>query len=92
MDLARVMERAGNLPAAAIAGDVDTLLKEHACLVVTAPPGAGKSTLLPITILEGLGSGRVLMLEPRRLAARQIAERMADRRYPYENDLRRSDA
>ncbi len=77
MDLARVMERAGNLPAAAIAGDVDTLLKEHACLVVTAPPGAGKSTLLPITILEGLGSGRVLMLEPRRLAARQIAERMA---------------
>ena len=71
------MERAGKLPAAAIAGDVDTLLKEHACLVVTAPPGAGKSTLLPITILEGLGEGRVLMLEPRRLAARQIAERMA---------------
>ncbi len=77
MDLARVMERAGKLPAAAIAGDVGTLLKEHACLVVTAPPGAGKSTLLPITILEGLGEGRVLMLEPRRLAARQIAERMA---------------
>ena len=71
------MARAGNLPAAAIAGDVDTLLREHACLVVTAPPGAGKSTLLPITILEGLGKGRVLMLEPRRLAARQIAERMA---------------
>ena len=77
MDIARVMERAGNLPAAAIAGNVDTLLREHACLVVTAPPGAGKSTLLPITILEGLGEGRVLMLEPRRLAARQIAERMA---------------
>ena len=77
MDLSRVMARAGNLPAAAIAGDVDTLLREHACLVVTAPPGAGKSTLLPITILEGLGNGKVLMLEPRRLAARQIAERMA---------------
>ncbi|MBQ6290647.1 MAG: DEAD/DEAH box helicase, partial [Bacteroidales bacterium] len=77
MDISRVMERAGKLPAAAIAGDVDTLLREHACLVVTAPPGAGKSTLLPITILEGIGEGRVLMLEPRRLAARQIAERMA---------------
>ena len=77
MDIARVMERAGKLPAAAIAGDVDTLLREHACLVVTAPPGAGKSTLLPITILHGLGIGKVLMLEPRRLAARQIAERMA---------------
>ena len=77
MDIARVMERAGSLPAAEIAGTVDALLAEHASLVVTAPPGAGKSTLLPITILEGLGEGRVLMLEPRRLAARQIAERMA---------------
>ena len=77
MDIARVMERAGRLPAAEIAGTVDALLAEHASLVVTAPPGAGKSTLLPITILEGLGEGRVLMLEPRRLAARQIAERMA---------------
>ena len=77
MDIARVMERAGRLPAAEIAGTVDALLAEHASLVVTAPPGAGKSTLLPITILEGLGEGKVLMLEPRRLAARQIAERMA---------------
>ena len=45
-------------------------------MVVTAPPGAGKSTLLPLSILEGAG-GKVLMLEPRRVAARQIAERMA---------------
>jgi ATP-dependent helicase HrpB len=71
------MRRAGNLPAAEIAGTVSARLAEHARLVVTAPPGAGKSTLLPITILEGLGTGRLLMLEPRRLAARQIAERMA---------------
>jgi ATP-dependent helicase HrpB len=45
-------------------------------VVVTAPPGAGKSTLLPLTVLESV-SGKVLMLEPRRVAARQIAERMA---------------
>ena len=45
-------------------------------MVVTAPPGAGKSTLLPLEILEGV-EGKVLMLEPRRVAARQIAERMA---------------
>ncbi len=77
MDISRVMERAGKLPAAEIAGTVGALLGEHACLVVTAPPGAGKSTLLPITILERLREGKVLMLEPRRLAARQIAERMA---------------
>ena len=77
MDISKVMERAGKLPAAEIAGTVGVLLGEHACLVVTAPPGAGKSTLLPITILERLREGKVLMLEPRRLAARQIAERMA---------------
>ena len=72
-----MMERAGKLPVAEIAGTVGALLGEHACLVVTAPPGAGKSTLLPITILEDLSEGKILMLEPRRLAARQIAERMA---------------
>ena len=45
--------------------------------MVTAPPGAGKSTLLPLTILDSLPEGKVVMLEPRRVAARQIAERMA---------------
>ena len=44
---------------------------------MTAPPGAGKSTLLPLTILDALPEGKVVMLEPRRIAARQIAERMA---------------
>ena len=51
-------------------------LRERGSVVVTAPPGAGKSTLLPLTILESV-PGKVLMLEPRRVAARQIAERMA---------------
>lgn len=66
-----------DLPASAIAGKVNATLAQRAGVVVTAPPGAGKSTLLPLTILEGLQSGKILMLEPRRLAARQIAERMA---------------
>ena len=77
MDPGRVMERAGGLPAAAIARRVNDALRECGAVVVTAPPGAGKSTLLPLTILQEAGSGKVLMLEPRRLAARQIAERMA---------------
>lgn len=69
---------ADGLPAAAIADEVNSALAKCPGLVITAPPGAGKSTLLPLTILEGLGGGaRILMLEPRRLAARQIAERMA---------------
>ena len=52
-------------------------LSERGGAVVTAPPGAGKSTLLPLTILDSLPDGKVVMLEPRRVAARQIAERMA---------------
>ncbi|MCR5361662.1 MAG: ATP-dependent helicase HrpB [Bacteroidales bacterium] len=59
-------------------------LADHTRLVVTAPPGAGKSTQLPLALLDAVRcgkfdtSGKILMLEPRRLAARQIAERMAE--------------
>ena len=67
-----------SLPAYQIAGEVNRALTEGNRLIITAPPGAGKSTVLPLTILEGLsGNGKLLMLEPRRVAARQIAERMA---------------
>ena len=64
------------LPAFAIAGEVNRMLETHPRLIVTAPPGAGKSTVLPLTILPKQ-KGKILMLEPRRVAARQIAERMA---------------
>jgi len=47
--------------------------------VLEAPPGAGKSTLVPLALLDATwrGDRRVLMLEPRRIAARAVAERMA---------------
>ena len=47
--------------------------------VLQAPPGAGKSTVVPLALLEEpwVQCGRILMLEPRRLAARAVAERMA---------------
>ena len=78
MTLEEIIHRSGNLPASHIADTVNEHLKEHKSLIVTAPPGAGKSTLLPLTILSGMkSSGKVLMLEPRRIAAKQIAERMA---------------
>lgn len=77
-DFTSINSQANTLPALSIADSINQTLKESANLVVTAPPGAGKSTLLPLTILEGMNSkGKILMLEPRRLAARQIAERMA---------------
>lgn len=67
-----------NLPALQIADTLNQRLATHDTVVVTAPPGAGKSTLLPLTILKSIGRrGKILMLEPRRLAAKQIAERMA---------------
>ena len=73
-----ITRKCASLPASLIADDVNSALRTHHSLVITAPPGAGKSTLLPLTILSSLGDGeKILMLEPRRLAARQIAERMA---------------
>lgn len=51
----------------------------HNTTIVTAPPGAGKSTLLPLTLLEEswLKGKKIIMLEPRRLAAKTIAQRMS---------------
>ena len=68
-----------SLPIGQVAQEVNDALRSHPAVVVTAPPGAGKSTLLPLTIYRALppGQGKVIMLEPRRVAARQIAERMA---------------
>ncbi|HET7425673.1 MAG TPA: ATP-dependent helicase HrpB [Gemmatimonadales bacterium] len=50
------------------------------CAVLQAPPGAGKTTRVPLALLkaEWLGRRRIVMLEPRRLAARAAAQRMAD--------------
>ncbi|MDE6549183.1 MAG: ATP-dependent helicase HrpB [Muribaculaceae bacterium] len=72
-----IRERFKQLPVAEIADEVNATLARHPRLVVTAPPGAGKSTLLPLTLLESITEGKILMLEPRRIAARQVAERMA---------------
>ena len=47
-------------------------------LLLQAEPGAGKTTRVPLALLERLGEeGRILMLEPRRLAARAAAQRLA---------------
>ena len=47
--------------------------------VLQAPPGAGKTTRVPLDLLaSGLIAGRIVMLEPRRMAARAAAERMAE--------------
>ena len=49
-------------------------------LLLVAPPGAGKTTLVPLALLAApwRGDGRIVMIEPRRLAARAAALRMAE--------------
>ena len=57
---------------------IDALRRRNRA-VLQAPPGAGKTTRVPLALLEAdLCKGRILMLEPRRLAARAAAERMAE--------------
>ena len=52
-------------------------VRTHGQAVLQAPPGAGKTTRVPLALLPAV-SGRIVMLEPRRLAARAAAERMAE--------------
>lgn len=54
-------------------------LDNHREVILEAPPGAGKTTLVPLALLDQpwLGNQRILMLEPRRMAARNAAQRMA---------------
>ena len=52
---------------------------DHSTLILQAPPGAGKSTALPLELLKEpwMDGKKILMLEPRRLAARSVAARLA---------------
>jgi len=63
-----------DLPVDAFVRDVRRLLAAHRALVVTAAPGAGKTTRIPPALVD---AGRVLLLQPRRVAARSIARRIA---------------
>ena len=66
------------LPVEEVLPALCTALRQHGRAVLTAPPGAGKTTLVPLALLsESWATGRIVMLEPRRLAARAAAERMA---------------
>ena len=66
------------LPIDAILPDLIAALRRDGRAVLQAPPGAGKTTRVPLAMLDaGLTQGKILMLEPRRLAARAAADRMA---------------
>jgi ATP-dependent helicase HrpB len=71
--------RESGLPIDSVLPELRAALDAHANVVLQAPPGAGKSTVVPLALLdERWASGkRLIMLEPRRLAARAVAQRMA---------------
>ena len=67
------------LPIDPILPDLVAALRTHGRAVLQAPPGAGKTTRVPLAMLdENLTTGRIIMLEPRRLATRAAAERLAE--------------
>jgi len=68
-----------DLPVTEIISQVQNHFSTANSLIIQAPPGAGKSTLLPLTLLDEpwLAGKKIIILEPRRLATKTIAQRMA---------------
>ncbi|MDX1448788.1 MAG: DEAD/DEAH box helicase, partial [Acidimicrobiia bacterium] len=67
------------LPVEASVDELRTALAEHTAAVLTAPPGSGKTTVVPLRLLDApwREERRIVVLEPRRLATRAAARRMA---------------
>lgn len=73
------LDQLPDLPVRAVLPRLVEVLADRASAVLVAPPGAGKTTLVPLALLDQqwTGNGQVLLLEPRRLAARAAARRMS---------------
>ena len=67
------------LPIDAVLDELARTLANHTAAVLVAPPGAGKTTRVPLALLDApwIGTKKIIVLEPRRIAARASAERMA---------------
>jgi len=67
------------LPIDAVLDELARTLTDHSAAVLVAPPGAGKTTRVPLALLDApwIGTRKIIVLEPRRIAARASAERMA---------------
>jgi ATP-dependent helicase HrpB len=67
------------LPVESVLDDLKAALNSGSNAVLVAPPGAGKTTMVaPALLDQSWCSGQILLLSPRRLAARAAAERIAD--------------
>ncbi|MFC4427562.1 ATP-dependent helicase HrpB [Deinococcus navajonensis] len=74
------MTAAADLPISEVIPAVRSALSTRPLVVLQAPPGAGKSTALPLALLDEpwLAGQRVILLQPRRVAARAVAARLAE--------------
>ena len=59
-------------PVQKVIGELSKALEHHSVVILQAPPGAGKSTVVPLLLLDEpwLRANKIVMLEPRRLAAK----------------------
>lgn len=64
------------LPIETVADEVRAALARHGSAVLAAPPGSGKTTVMPLRLMDTV-PGKIVVLEPRRLATRAAARRMA---------------
>ena len=71
---------AGSLPITAHVDAITRGIAQHSLSILEAPPGTGKTTVLPLALLDEswLGDQTILILQPRRIAARSVAGRMSE--------------
>jgi ATP-dependent helicase HrpB len=69
-----------SLPIYQVIPNIQSTLRHHNRVILQAPPGAGKTTAVPLALLDEpwLAGKKIVMLEPRRLATRSAASRMAE--------------
>lgn len=74
------MSNSTTLPVYSVIPGLRDALRDNRIVILQAAPGAGKSTVVPLELRneEWLAGNKIIMLEPRRLAARAVSERMAD--------------
>jgi ATP-dependent helicase HrpB len=69
------------LPIDDVLAELTARLRDNSCAVIRAPTGAGKTTRVPPVLLDAkIAEGQIVMVEPRRIAARAAARRMAEER------------
>lgn len=66
-----------DLPVRAVLGETVAALRAGGSVVLVSPPGSGKTSLLPLALADAIG-GRIVVAEPRRIATRAAARRLAE--------------